>query len=257
MVEKKTAFTGSNENAKNGYSGKSQTQWGASEDSANLSIEKGGMRGAGLIAVMIAEIALKKKATDLAEDYYETNKEDYDFFIEQHQGPIQQTAEEAFDDNVNPEYHPDNYFAGAIALGKTALVDKQWFEVRRRAHRYAVGAQRRIDYEFAGIRTHAMIGAWNIGRRYERNWVDDRNNRRFDRRIAVANIGIGVGNIVAQGLSSSVQRLASGYDNIGDMVSTIGNGLAANMGYRAGRADTAQRFEAGTKTTKSISKGKE
>lgn len=253
----KTAFTGSNENTKNGYSGKSQTQWGAGEESAVGSIDKGGMRGLGLIAVMVAEVLLKKKATDLAEDYYKTNKKDYDFFIAQHQGPIAQTAGEAFDETVNPEYREDHYFAGAAALAKTAIVDKQWFEARRRVHRYATGMQRRIDFEFARIRMHGMVGAWNLGRRYEMNWVDDRNNRRYDRRIAVANIGIGVGNIVAQGLSSSVQRLSSAYDHIGDTVSTIGNGLAANTGYRAGRRDTQERFDRMSSTKEKTQNTKE
>lgn len=254
MTLEKTAFTGSNENTKNGYTGKSQTQWGADNDNTNITIDKGGMRGIGLIAAMVAEIALKIKAYNLAEDYYKTNKKDYDFFVAQHQGPIAQTATEAFDDSVNPLYVFDPYFASAAAVGKTATVDKEWFEVRRRAHRYATGAQRRVDYEFARIRAHAMAGAWNLGRRYELNWVDDRNNRRFDRRIATANIGIGVGNIVAQGLSSSVQRLASSYDNLGDTVATIGNGLAANTGYVQGRAETQARFNQTTKPTKQLTR---
>lgn len=241
MTYKKTMpSTGPKSTDKNGITGDGQTQYGAQD--SNFEISKGGMRGVGLIAVMLGEMALKAKAADLAEDYYKLNKKDYDFFISTHQEPIAQTAAEAFDEAVNPTYIFDPYFAGVIAAGASAQVDKQWFQIRRRAHRYATGAQRRIDYEFAVLRAHAVVGAWNLGRRYERNWVDDRNNRQYDRRLAIANIGIGVGAIVSQGLSNSVQRLASTYDYIGDNLASIGNGLSANMGYKAGRADTRDRY---------------
>lgn len=240
---------GSSKSGKNGYSGDGQTQYGTGESISSIDIGKGGMRGAGMVAVMIAEIALKQKAIDLAEDYYNINKRDYDFFIAQHQAPIAQTASEAFSPTLNPEYKVDFLAMIPGGIAKTAILDKQWFEARRRAHRYAVGAQRRIDYQFAVTRTFAVVAGWNMGRRYEINWVDDRNNRRHNRRVVIANIGLGVGAIVQQGLASSMSGLASAYDSLGDTVSTIGNGLAANTGYRAGRMDTKARYGSAKSTT--------
>lgn len=247
-----TTFVGSNTSAKNGYTGKGQTQQFAGEEAqATLltSIDKGGMRGAGLIAVAIAEASLKKQAVDLAYDYYDINKKDYDFFRETHQGPISQTVDEAMSEVTNPTYIPDPVASIPAGISKLAVGEKQWFEVRRRAHRYATGLMQRIDYEFAMMRTHGVVAGWNVGTRYEIQYAQEHNNRRFDRKIAVSNIGIGVGNIVRAGLASSVSGLASARDNLGDMISTIGNGLAANTGYRAGRQDTNERFKSVTRSS--------
>src|SRR5699024_11959327 len=83
----------------NGPTAIGQNQMGASGmevTTAVNSVDKGGMRGAGLIAMTIAEVALKKEASDLAADYYNTNRKDYDFFKNLHRTPMQQTALEAF-----------------------------------------------------------------------------------------------------------------------------------------------------------------
>lgn len=246
-----TTRVSSNMVPQNGYSGKGQTQWGTGEDAVATQVsttDKGGMRGLGLLAMVIAEIALKKESIDLAKDYYRVNKRDYDFFVSTHQGPIAQTVTEAMSPVDNPQYQHDYYASVPAGMGKSAILDKQWFEARRRAPRYATGLQKRIDYEFALLRTHGILAGWNLGRRYEMTYADEHNNRRFDRKIEAGNIGIGIGNIVRQGLASSVSNLSSAYDNLGDTVSTIGNGLAANTGYVAGRTQTAQKYEAASNT---------
>ena len=206
------------------------------------SSNKGGMRGIGLIAVLIAEIALKNKATNIAKDYYKLNKKDFDFFKATHQPGIAATVAEAMSPVDNPVYVADFYASAPAGMAKASILDKQWFETRRRTHRYAIGLQRRVDYDFAIQRLHGIVGGWNVGRRYELAYADEHNNRRFDRKLEAGNIGIGIGNIVRQGLASSSAGLASAYDNLGDTVSTIGNGLAANSGYKAGRADTGKRY---------------
>lgn len=231
--------------AKNGYSGVGQTQQFSGEDAqATLlsSVDKGGMRGIALMLVTIAEVTLKDQATDLARDYYKTNKKDYEFFKSTHQPAIQQSVSEAMSDTINPKYEPDLYSALPGGMAKTAVLDKQWFETRRRVHRYAVGLGRRVDFDFSMARLHGIIGGWNLANRYETTYADEHNNRRFDRKIEVANIGIGVGNVVRDKLASSVQNLSSAYDNIGNMVSTIGNGLAAHSGYNTARGATRERF---------------
>lgn len=222
----------------NGPTGKGQTQPGAgnqSLDIASQSIDKGGMRGIGLLAVVLAEIALKKEAIDLAKSYYKTNKKDYDFFVAVHRAPIAQTVGEAMSPIDNPIYIHDYYASAPAGMAKAGIVDEQWFETRRRTHRYSTGLQKRIDYDFALLRMHGIVGGWNLARRYEMTYADEHNNRRFDRMIEVSNIGIGIGNIVRQGLASSVSNLSSAYDGLGDTVASIGNGLATNSGYAAGR----------------------
>lgn len=243
---------------KNGPVGKGQTQPGSGNTAieiASTSVNKGGMRGAGLIATVIAEISLKDRATDLAYDYYNTNKKDYDFFKATHQPAIQQSVSEAMSPTTNPSYTPDFYASAPAGMSKAGILDKQWFEARRRVGRYSFGLQKRIDYDFAVLRTHAIVGGWNIARRYELTYADEHNNRRIDRILEAGNIGIGVGNIVRQGLASSVANLSSAYDNIGDTIASIGNGYFANSGYKAGRAETSERFAKFTKSAQGENNG--
>lgn len=231
--------------AKSGYSAKGMDTPGASSEAlaiANAGIDKGGMRGAGLLAVIIAEMALKKESIDLARDYYKTNKRDFDFFASVHQPAIANSVNEAMSPEHNPTYTHDFYASAPAGMAKSSILDKQWFESRRRLHRHAIGMGRRIDYTFAVQRMHGIVGGWNVGHRYEMTYADTHNNRRLDRILEMGNIGIGVGNIVAQGLSTAVGQLASSYDNLGDTVSTIGNGMAANSGYRAGRAFASEAY---------------
>lgn len=244
-----TTAIGTNVVPANGYTGVGQTQFmvdGASVAVGTQSTNKGGMRGAGLLAVVLAEIALKKKAADLAEDYYKTNKRDYDFFLNVHQPAIAATVAEAMSPTQNPAYSYDFYASSPAGIAKTAVLDKQWFEARRRAPRYATGLQRRIDYDYAVLRAHGVVAGWNVGRRYEIAWADAHNNRRFDKIGQVSNLGIGVGNVVRQGLTSSVRGLSGAYDGLGDTIAAIGNGYAANSGYKAGRQDAAVRYSSRT-----------
>ena len=245
MTGEVTTRVASGYTPQNGYTGKGMTQQFAGSDAqATLlnSTDKGGMRGIALIAVTIAEIALKNKATGLARDYYNINKKDYEFFISTHQGPIASTVTEAMSDATNPKYVADFYASAPAGMAKSSILDQQWFETRRRTGRYSYGLQRRIDMDFALARLHAVVGGWNIAYRYELTYADEHNNRRFDRKVEVANIGIGIGNVVREGLASSVQNVASAYDNIGDTIASIGNGMAANSGYSAARQATNERY---------------
>lgn len=230
------------------YTGAGQFQlFNDSPSQATLTngMDKGGLRGVAMLFVMLAEWKAKKKSIELAEDYYKLNKRDYDFFKATHQPGMAASATEAMNPTTNPNYTPDYYASSAAGVAKAGIADRQWFETRRRAHRYAIGRQRKVDYDFALLRLHAVIAGWNVARRYEYTYAQTHNNRAFDRKLGVANVGIGVGNIVRQGLAASVGKLASAYDVIGDTVSSIGNGLAAYSGYRAGRENTRERFKSG------------
>lgn len=203
--------------------------------------EKGGMRGLALLAMVAAELALKAKALALANDYYKTNKRDYDFFRTAHQPAMQETAEEAFGP-LNPSYNYDLYASVPAGIAKAGIIDRQWYEARRRIPKYNVGQNRRLDYDMAVARVAAVAAGWNIAVRYELNWTDEHNNRRLDRKVSVGNIGIGMGNIVSQGLSAAVSNLENSYDKVGDTIASIGNGYTASRGYASGREDTRKRY---------------
>jgi hypothetical protein len=221
-----------------------QNQPLAGRDGMNAAFEstdKGGMRGIALLAMAIAEYELKQKAINLAKDYYNVNKQDYDYVASHHQPAMRQTAIEAFGPS-NPYYAYDLPASVAAGMAKSNIIDKQWHEARRRMSKYNVGQMRRLDYEMAIAKTHAVMGGWNAGIRYELAWADEHNNRTYNRKLSIANIGIGFGNIVRAGLAASVQKLAASYDNIGDTIASIGNGMQERAGYQEARKDIRKLF---------------
>ncbi len=232
----------------NGVTGSSQTQpGGAGSDvlAATQSASRGGMRGIGLVVAILADIALKQKAIGIMEDYYKINKKDYDFYDAVHKAPMQQSVAEAFGPG-NPKYIEDNYASAAGGMVKAGIVDKQWFEARRRIPKYNVGQQDRLDYDMAVLRSFGVIAGWNLADRYEINWADVRNNRAFNKKIEVANIGIGVGNQVRDGMVRATENLATAYDNVGDTIASITKGYAAKKGYEEGRTDIKRKYDEGT-----------
>lgn len=211
---------------------------------ANSGMTAGGMRGLGLIAFLLAQITLKLDTVDLAKDYYNTNKKDFDFFKATHQPGAAASVSEAMNPTLNPKYTVDTFASSPAGMAKSKVVDKAWFAARRRSHRYAVGAQRRIDYEFALLRTAAIASGWNVGRRYEQAWADAHNERAFNRKLAMANIGVGVGSIVRQGLATAVGELTNAQNEISNTVASIGNGYFEKAGYMDARRDTRKRYGA-------------
>lgn len=226
----------------NGYTGRSQNQFMAGQQAIatlNVGIDKGGMRGIGLLAAAIAEFELKQKTIDLANDYYNTNAKDYSFFTGVHQPAIGASASEAFGIN-NPTYNWDFYASVPAAIAKVNKIDKQWFQARKRIPKYNIGQQARLDYDMGIIRMHAIAAGWNAGIRYELTWVEDHNNRAFARRASIVQTGIGVGNIIRSGLANSISSLSTSYDAMGDTIASIGNGYAAYSGYNDARQQVKQ-----------------
>ena len=211
---------------------------------ANGSLTAGGMRGLGLVAFLLAQITLKLETVDLAKDYHNTNRKDFDFFKSVHQPGAAASVAEAMSPTLNPDYAVDTYASAPAGMAKSKIVDKAWFAARRRTHRYAVGAQQRLDYEFSILRTAALATGWNAGRRYEQAWADSHNERAFNRKLAMANIGIGVGNIVRQGLATAVGELAGAQEGLASTVASIGNGYFQKAGYMDARADARKRYGA-------------
>lgn len=203
----------------------------------------GGMRGIGLAVFLVAQIRLKLKSVELTKDYYNTNKRDFDFFTSTHQGPMTASVQEVMSPTLNPNYKPDLYASAPAGISKSKIVDQAWFAARRRTHRYAVGAQERLDYEFAVQRTAAVATGWNLGRRYEMAWSDAHNERAFNRKLAMANVGIASGNTIREGLATAVSNVNSAYSSLSSAISSVGNGYFAKEGYQDGRSMTRERFD--------------
>jgi hypothetical protein len=210
---------------------------------ATSSLTSGGMRGLGIVAFIIAQITLKNKTLKIAKNYYKTAKRDVDFFIATHEPGATESVSEAMSDISNPKYAPDLYASAPAGISKSKAVELQWFAARRRMHRYNLGAMRRLDYDMARVRTAAAVSGWNMGRRYELAWSDAHNERRFKKRLAMANLGIGMGNIIREGLATAVENLSNASNEVSNTVASIGNGYFAKQGYEDARNDIRKRYE--------------
>lgn len=231
--------------SQNGYSGVGQTQMVAGEDAVTTlasSIDKGGMRGLGLLAIAIAEYELKQKVIDLGQDYYNINKQDYQFFTNNHQPAIAQSAGEVMSGTLNPTFSYDFYASLPGGIASTSINEAQWYEARRRIPKYNIGQQRRLDYDMGIARTHAVLSGWNLGTRYELTWTDQHNLRAFDRKVAMANIGLGIASMVRQGLASAVGEVSRAYDSLGDTLASFGNGWAAKGASEDARRAVRQMY---------------
>ena len=243
MATDYTQYLGNSRWAVGGWTASGQNQLMAGADvvqAGTSTVDKGGMRAAGLIAAMLGEIAMRNKVANLADNYYNTNRQDYAFFAGTHQPAMQRTRDEAFSPTTNPTYTTDRYASVASGVGMSGVVDHQWFEARRRLPKYNTGQGRRLDFDMAIARLHAATSGWALGTRYEEDWAKAHNKRAWNRKVAMANIGIGVGNIVRHGVGTATAALSTAYNNVGNTVGSIGNGLAANLGYTFG-AQTAAR----------------
>lgn len=231
----------------NSYSSAGQEQPGGNSAdifAATQSVDKGGMRGIGLVAAILAEMVLKNKALNLARSYYNTNKTDFDFFLASHKPQIGNTAAAAFSDVENPETTPDYLFLLQAGQAKAKIIDRQWYEARRRIPRYNVGQMQKIDFDMTLARTFAAMAGGSVMSNFEERYVEAKNDRWFNRRLAVANIGINVGNLIRQGQDRATRNLASAYDQAGDTVAAIGNGYFRKTGYSDGRAYVQERTSA-------------
>lgn len=225
--------------------GLSQNHWGSDDQAvSNMSGGKsaGGMRGLGLIAFVLGQIYLNNKAMSLAKAYYNTNKQDFDFVVNTHQGPMAASAAEAFNVDENPSYVQDKYVAIPASAARVADMDRQWLSARKSLSRYAVGAGQVLDYEYARRRTQIMASSWFLGWRSELDYAQQRNERQFNRKVTVVNIGIGAGNEVARGLASAAGGLNSALTSAGNQLGSIASGLSQNIGHRQGQADTQQTY---------------
>lgn len=212
-----------------------QAQYGASSSEVAAGIgsnSSGGMRGIGLLLFVIGQISLQKKSSDLAKDYYNTNKLDYDFFNSTYKGPMVATRNEAF---AAVPYTHDKYASAPAAAARVANIDRQWYKETRLLSRYAVGAAQRLAYEAAKQRAQLLSANWWLGWKNEYDYALKHNERLFNRKMVVVNMGIGAGNEIARGLAGAQANLSSAYANMGNQFGSIAGGIMEKGGYDKSR----------------------
>jgi hypothetical protein len=223
--------TGSHSPIVGTYSGGSHAPWGLN-DNVNMSIDGGGMQGWTGFAVSLVQMYFAIEQVQLAENYYNTNKQDFDFFTNNYQNPMVSHKNQAF---AAPFYAIDYLPMTGASLGKVKVYDEKWLQTRRRTHRYALGHQRHIDYTYYMLRRKAAFASWIQGRRVEdarKDWKDDQIQTH---KVQALNFGIAVGNIARQGLAQSVAAKEKAYDELGSRIGGISSGLGKYAGYQAGR----------------------
>lgn len=78
--------------------------------------------------------------------------------------------------------------------------------------------------------------------RYEEHATDVFNDIRWDRRLAVHNIGIKKQTAVSASLATGFKAYEDAIDGVGDQFATLANGAAAYAGYKQGRSDVESDF---------------
>ena len=213
-------------------------------DNTRAQVDSGG--GDSLVAIIasVLQFALAEQQIAIAQDYYTTNSRDFNFIAQTfggvdtndvtHMGPMITHRNQAFP-NGSPFYSVDYpvYIGGALT--HTNVYDNKWFQTRRRAHRYAVGHQRHIDYQFYMARYRGAYSAFLMGRRVEDARKDMKDMQAQTHKVHVLNLGITAGNTARQGLASSVGTSMGALDKM--------IGIASHVSTEANRS-------AGAKSTK-------
>lgn len=78
--------------------------------------------------------------------------------------------------------------------------------------------------------------------RYEEHTTDMMNDIRWERRIAVHNIGIKQATAISAALATSFNAYENAIDGVGDQFATLANGAAAYSGYKKGISDERDNF---------------
>lgn len=225
------------------YTGKGQDR--ASVDSNNISAvlnnySFGGINGFGLAIIEIAQLYLLIENYNTAENYYDINVQDFNFFVNTYEGPMANSLAESMNRPLYesaflyPQYGKydilSNVGRGASIAARN--LDKQWYATRRRVAKYQTGLGRWVDYKFAMGKLQETLSGFNLGFRYEDSRKDAYNEQRHAHRTNILNLGIGVGNAARAGLATSVAALSGARSQASSQLASIGNGLAQSNEYQ-------------------------
>lgn len=226
------------------HSGHVEGYMSADPSGMAMSIQPGSFKNSiARLAVAAAQAVVIYQQVQLARDYYNTNKQDYDFWRATYRDPMQDLRTDVYAesrmyfDRINT---PTCYKQSGVAMSRT--VDAKWQDSMRRTNRYATGHHIALTQDFALMRHNAQASGYNTASVIARHKLDTYDERRHMRRLAILNIGIAAGNTAKAGLASAVGTVINGQNQLGSAIGAFGNGLSRFSGYSAGREDTASRM---------------
>src|SRR5665647_974657 len=125
--------------------------------SLSRSLDAGGTRSLGMVPAAIAQGFVLLANLNTAQNYYNINRKDFDFFALTYEGSMAGSLTEAmqrplYESGIfSPQYGTLDYLASTgrgASIGARKL-DKQWYATRRRVAKYHTGLGRWVDYKFS------------------------------------------------------------------------------------------------------------
>lgn len=193
----------------------------------------GGISGFGMLAVEIAQYELLTQDLNTAQNYFDTNKQDFIFFTNTYEGKMASSLTEAMtrplyeSGTLLPQYGKQDYLA-VLGRGLSVAarkVDRDWYLTRRRMGRYNIGLGKWLDYKFTIEKIQQGIQGWNLGFRFEDHRTEVYDEQRHANRVNILNLGIGVGNMAREGLATSVKSLSEARTQTSGQIAAVGNDL--------------------------------
>jgi hypothetical protein len=236
------------------YSGGGQTTSPVSSATLSPSLATLAMGGTRVFAIYAAYQQLQslKQNLTIAKNYYNTNKQDFDFWNTTYNPKMLVALNEGMtrpyytNSNFTPQYGALDYTA-SVGRGQSRAslkTDKEWFQTRRRIGKYNVGQGHRIDLKYALARLNSEFEGWNLGFRYEDNRKMVYDEQRHAHQAEILNLGIGSGNAARAGLSTAVQGLSEAKAQRAGTLGSLSNGLSTFAGYAQQTQDIRQTAQA-------------
>jgi hypothetical protein len=185
---------------------------------------------------------------NISKDYYNLYKREKDFYYD----TFQDKAETPLVNEILGIAVYNRDYAGRVAalynsetgpFGGSSTDIQGWWE--RHCAMYGALPDDRIkelDVDMARLQSD-----WtNHIFRFEETWADLRNDSRWQKRLMAHNIGIKQGTSVTSALDGSMNQYQEHVQDLGNMLATYGNGIAAYAGYKKGLYDPNNNFATAT-----------
>ena len=219
-------------------SGQTAAVGAGSIDPSVMALGMGGTRLFAIYAAYQQLQALKSNLT-IANNYYNVNKQDFDFWNTTYNPRMVSALTEAMSrpfyttGTFTPQYGALDYIASTgRGMSRASLkYDKAWYNDRRRVGKYNVGQGHRVDLKYALARFNAELEGWNIGFRFEDNRKMMYDEQRHAHQAEILNLGIGAGNAARAGLATAVRGVSEAKAQRAGLAGSLSNGLSTFAGY--------------------------
>ena len=167
---------------------------------------------------------------DLTKKYYAQSERDYQFWESNYAPQIKAIVEEYFGVDGAPGAGEQKYRVnydnrrGPSSMKARRQADEAWLQRYNNTAPRAVGKMRWDAADAAELAFLGSVGLDDFAIRFELAYRDSIDNRRWNHRVSLVNVGIEAGNNAAQGMSSAVAELGAATQGI------VGSKIAMGAG---------------------------